>query len=69
MKRGGGRFFKNETWGSVLLPDIESGVPPELWPQGGSECPPPCPDCVQNVRQSVVHAVHSLQLKGTQWGR
>lgn len=39
MKRGGGRFFKNETWGSVPLPDIELGVPPELWPQGGSECP------------------------------
>ena len=60
---GGWCFFKNEIWGSVLLPDIESGVPPGAPATEQERVPPYWVLTVQRVRQSVAH-IHSLQLKG-----
>lgn len=39
---GGWCFFKYEIWGSVLLPDIESGVPPGALATEQERVPPYC---------------------------
>ena len=49
-------MFKNEIWGSVLLPDIESGVPAGAPATEQERAPVLCPDCSKGQAECGPHS-------------